>query len=119
MIDFKSVGTNIRSARVERKVTQEQLAEAVGISVTHMSHIETAASTPSLQIFVAIVNALGCSADELLCLEIKKALPVRANWITELTNDCSSAEIKLISDVIKAIKSSMRRNKITDDSNIY
>lgn len=119
MIDYKTVGANIRAARLAKNITQEELAEVVGISVTHMSHIETAASTPSLQIFVAIVNALGCSADELLCLEIAEALPARTNWITALTDDCSAAEVKLITDMIKALKASMRRHGITADNSSF
>ena len=48
MIDYKSIGTRIRAVRQEKKLTQEQLAEAVGVGVTHISHIETGNSVPSL-----------------------------------------------------------------------
>ena len=50
MIDYKSIGTRIRAVRQEKKLTQEQLAEAVGVGVTHISHIETGNSVPSLQV---------------------------------------------------------------------
>lgn len=74
MIDYKNIGARIRTVRLSKKLTQEQLAEATGVGVTHISHIETGNSVPSLQVMVDIINALGCSADELLCMEIEQAI---------------------------------------------
>ena len=67
MVDYRDIGSRIRAVRLDQKMTQEQLAEAVGVGVTHISHIETGNSIPSLQVMIDIINALGCSADELLC----------------------------------------------------
>ena len=46
MVDYKTLGSRIRAVRLEKKMTQEQLAEAVGVGVTHISHIETGNSIP-------------------------------------------------------------------------
>ena len=56
----------------------------------HSSHIETGNSVPSLKTLIDIINALDCSADELLCIEIKKAKPVFDSWMTEQLADCSA-----------------------------
>ncbi len=114
MIDYKGIGTRIRTVRHERKMTQERLAEATGVGVTHISHIETGNTVPSLQVMVKIINALDCSADELLCVEINQAKPLVNTWLNELISDCSEIEIKMISDMIVALKSSMRRLKIVE-----
>lgn len=114
MIDYRGIGIRIRNIRKARKMTQEQLAEAVGVGVTHISHIETGNSIPSLQVMVDIINALECSADELLCIEIDQAKHVTNSWLNELTKDCNNTEIKLISDIIISLKSSMRRLKIIE-----
>ena len=113
MIDYKSIGTRIRAVRQEKKLTQEQLAEAAGVGVTHISHIETGNSVPSLQVMVDIINALGCSADELLCVEIEQARSLLNSWLSELVTDCDSTEIKLITDMVISLKSSLRRLKMT------
>ncbi|EOS67434.1 MULTISPECIES: helix-turn-helix domain-containing protein [Clostridia] len=112
MIDYKDIGARIRTVRQSRKMTQERLAEMVGVGVTHISHIETGNSVPSLQVMVDIINALECSADELLCIEVDKARPYYDSWITELLADCSRQEIKLITDVVKTMKDSMRKLEI-------
>ncbi len=113
MVDYKSIGMRIRTVRLEKKLTQEELAEAAGVGVTHISHIETGNSVPSLQVMVDIINALGCSADELLCMEIGKARPVLDGWLSELVADCDADEIKLITDMVISMKTSLRRLKIT------
>ncbi len=113
MIDYKDIGARIREVRLQRKMTQEQLAEAVGVGVTHISHIETGNSIPSLQVVVDIINTLECSADELLCIEINQARPLFNNWLGELVADCNADEVKLITDMVVALKTSMRRLKIT------
>ena len=64
---------NLQYLRGSRNMTQEQLANEVGVVVTHISHIETGNSVPSLKTLIDIINALDCSADELLCIEIKKS----------------------------------------------
>ena len=113
MIDYKNIGARIRTVRLEKKLTQEQLAEAAGVGVTHISHIETGNSVPSLQVMVDIINALGCSADELLCMEVEEARPKLDSWLGELVADCNADEIKLITDMVISMKSSLRRLKIT------
>ena len=66
MVDYKDIGRRIRAVRIEKGMTQANLAEATGVGVTHISHVETGNGIPSLQTFLDIVNALNCSADELL-----------------------------------------------------
>lgn len=83
------------------------------MGVTHISHIETGNSVPSLQVMVDIINALGCSADELLCMEIEEARPRVDSWLAELAADCDATGIKLITDMVISLKTSLRRLKIT------
>ena len=111
MIDYSSIGFKVKQARLQKGITQEQLAEAVGVGVTHISHLETGSGTVSLKVFIAIVNYLGCSADELLCKEITTAKPLVNNWLTELVADCDQSEIKIIADTITALKQSLKKNK--------
>ena len=111
MVDYKFIGNRIRAVRMEKKMTQAQLAEAVGVGVTHISHIETGNTIPSLQTLLDIINALGCSADELLCIEVDKARPIYESWLNDQLADCSRQEMKLISDVVLGLKASLRRLK--------
>ncbi|MBP3304639.1 MAG: helix-turn-helix transcriptional regulator [Oscillospiraceae bacterium] len=114
MIDYASMGFKIKEARLKKGVTQEQLAEAVGVGVTHISHLETGSGTVSLKVFLAIVNYLECSADEILCKEIGTARPIVDSWLAELVADCDQTEVKIIADTVAALKNTLRKNKPTE-----
>ena len=67
MVDYADIGKRIRACRLAKGMTQEQLANEVGVVVTHISHIETGNSVPSLKTLIDIINALtaprmSCSA---------------------------------------------------------
>ena len=118
MVDYADIGKRIRACRLAKGMTQEQLANEVGVVVTHISHIETGNSVPSLKTLIDIINALDCSADELLCIEIKKAKPVFDSWMTEQLADCSADEAellyfrkgeKIIKETLVSLKKSLRK----------
>ena len=111
MIDYASIGYKVKQIRQRRGVTQEQLAEAVGVGITHISHLETGSGTVSLKVFLAIVNYLECSADEILCKEINAARPIVDNWLAELVADCDVTEVKIIADTVTTLKETLRKNR--------
>lgn len=63
---MKGIGTRIKAGRVAAGLTQERLAEKVGISSTYLSAIECNVKDPKLATFIKIANAIGVSADDLL-----------------------------------------------------
>ena len=65
-MDQVAIGARIKAARERVHLTQEQLAEIIDISPTHMSVIDRGVKTPKLDTFVRLANALGVSTDALL-----------------------------------------------------
>ena len=57
--------TRIRAARVERDMTQKDLADAVGVSRQTMNAIEQGNYNPTIRLCRAICGVLGKSLDEL------------------------------------------------------
>ena len=110
-IDYKDIGQRIKTIRTEKKFTQEQLSEMIGIGPSHMSHIESGKTVPSFEVFISILNALGCSADELLCREVAATKPLLNSWLSKLVADCDQTEIKILSDILIAAKQTLRKNK--------
>ena len=113
MIDYKTIGGKIGKQRIACNLSQEKLAELCDVGTTHISHIETGNCIPSLKVFIAILNALSCSADELLCDELERAEYTYISEITHILEDCSSHELMIITDTIQALKSSLRKQNIT------
>ena len=60
---------NIKSFRKERKMTQEQLAEALGVTVGAVHKWEKDLSTPDLSLIFAMTDLFGTSTDVLLGYE--------------------------------------------------
>lgn len=52
------LGDTIRRARMDNKMTQEQLAEAINISPTHMKHIESEHRKPSVEVLFLLADVL-------------------------------------------------------------
>lgn len=110
MIDYPDIGARIRKIRLSKGMSQEKLAEACDVGVSHISHVECGHTIPSMKLFLAIVNTLECSADELLCKEIKTAKPIVSSWLSEMVADCTDEEVKIISDMVLSLKDSLRRH---------
>ena len=113
MIDYKTIGARIRAIRNARKMTQEQLAEAVGVGVTHISHIETGKTKLSVQCLLDIANALHVSVDELVCGYNTASSVILDQEIKELLDDCTPQEKQIILETMKSLKSSLRKSSNT------
>lgn len=57
---------NIKSARIDRRMSQEDLAERAKVSLSCIRAIEDSKHRPSMETFLSIVEALQVSADSLL-----------------------------------------------------
>lgn len=62
---LKTLGINIKSARLKKSISQENLAETVGISLATMSLIETGKQNTSILNLIDIAKALGVTLDAL------------------------------------------------------
>lgn len=59
-------GSNVRRVRQERELTQEALADEVGLAVTYIGQIERGLRNPTLGVVERIARALDVEALELL-----------------------------------------------------
>lgn len=65
-IEAEIFGKRLRQLRLDAGWTQEELAEAAGITTTYTSDLERGTKVPSLTIVLRISRALGLSVAELL-----------------------------------------------------
>ena len=109
-LDYKAIGKRIKIARIKSDLTQERLAEMVEISPTHMSNIETGTTRVSLSAIVSLANALSVTVDDLLCDSVVKAKVQFEKDIAGILADCDEYEIRMIKDMAKALKETLRRD---------
>lgn len=73
------IGEAIRKQRLELGWTQRVLAEKVGVSAPFLSEIEGGRKTPSYSTLVALAEALGCDAGDILGGRVGEAQPEAAS----------------------------------------
>lgn len=109
-MDYYAIGQRIRKIRKAHGLSQEELAEKVGISTTHMSHIETGNTKLSLSVFVDLAAALEVRADELLNDGTPAERSKSVEEIIRALDTCSTQQIKIIEDLVKAVKISLNKH---------
>lgn len=62
----RALGERVRERRVDRGVTQEDLAHAAGVHRTYMTHVETGRVNPSLETMARLAVALECDIADLV-----------------------------------------------------
>lgn len=87
-----------------------ELAELTGLSVSYISHIETAYKHASLSSLIQISNALGITMDELLNGNQLFNPTEYQTDIDLVMADCTANEKRFIYELISAVKEILRSN---------
>lgn len=108
-IDYVAIGKQIRKYRWESGISQEALAEAAGVSTTHMSHIETGGTKLSLSVFVKIARALRIPADFLLNGGDTESVPPE---IDEIFSTSNGRQSRILLEVVRAAKNALDTERV-------
>ena len=109
-MDYYAIGQRIRKIRKARNLSQAQLSEMVGISITHMSHIETGNTKLSLPVLVDLANALEARTDDLLYDKVTAERSTATDTIVQLLEACTTQQLRVIEDLVKAAKASLSQH---------
>ena len=63
------IGNKIKSLRKKQRITQEQLAEKIGVSFQAVSKWENDIALPDITLIPVLANYFGVSTDEILCYD--------------------------------------------------
>jgi transcriptional regulator with XRE-family HTH domain len=97
-----SLAKNIREFRKERKLTQEQLAEAMGVTTGAVYKWESGMSVPELQLLMSLADYFDVSVDRLIGYEIKDNR--KEEICTRMVEYCINRDEKSLDEVEKALK---------------
>ena len=106
-MDYFKIGQRIRKIRKARGLSQEELSERIGISTTHMSHIETGNTKLSLPVFVALAETLEVRAEDLLYDSANTDRVSSVDTILAMLDGCSTQQIKVMEEILKAAKTAL------------
>ena len=98
-----SIGRNIRKYRVEKKMRQEDLAERTGLSANYIGMLERGEKLPALDTFISILNALGITADAVLCDVLENGYTVKNSLLNDKLQSLPETERNKIYEVIDTL----------------
>lgn len=97
------IGKTIKFFREKNDLTQEELAEKIGISDKHMSKIERGIYAPTLTNFIKILSVLNISISEFNFPIIEEQKSQRQE-LFNLIQNAKEKEVEYYLSVIKATK---------------
>ncbi len=107
----KEIGRRIKEARRQKGMTQEQLAEAVGVGVTHISHIETSQCLPGLALVLEIMDILEKTPNEIFCGSSEPARPFLLKETEELFEGFSVEDSAMLLRQFESIAEMIREDR--------
>lgn len=98
----KTVGQAIARKRVECEMTQEAVAEALGIGNEAVSRIERGAVMPTIARLMELAQIFSCRVDELL-IESSYRPVDQAGYLSRLIEPLSDHDRRLVIEIIEKL----------------
>ena len=102
-IDYKKLGLRIKSIRISKNLTQENLAQLVDCNVSHISNIENNHTKVSLIMLLSIAIALNSSIDYLLSEQNENRSLALDNEILRAIKNCDNIKKEKILKIIEIL----------------
>ena len=102
-MDYHALGKRIREERLRLKLTQEKLAEEVGVSTAYIGQIERGERSLTLDKLVKVVNRLGVTIDFLLADYVIATDDTSMNLLIQLMHDRTPEEKTLAINILKVL----------------
>ena len=100
-MNLESIGKNLRKYRKAKHLSQEELGEMTNLSGNYIGMLERGKKVPALETFIELANALGVSADTLLCDVIDAAFQVKSTFLAEKLEKLSSTDRNRICEIVE------------------
>ena len=94
----------IRNERKDKRITQEELAEMLEVSPTHIKHIESGHRKPSIEILFEISKILNISSDSVVFSKNESARTDTREKIDRLLDISDEASLRFILSVLEALR---------------
>ena len=100
----KNIAVNIKTLRNKKKLTQNELANLLGVTKSVISAYENETRTPSLEIIVALANVFEIDPGQLLADESK---PINTTQTISIKN-LTKKQIEILIEVADAFQAKNR-----------
>lgn len=102
-LDYKLIGSRLKQARLNKKLTQESLAEILDVSVAFLSRVERGSLDISLKRLSQICEILGVTEGNILNGTSTTSRNYLNNDLSNLLKNCPPDKLKLVYELTKVI----------------
>lgn len=103
-VDYEEIGKNIKLYRIRRELKQAQLAERVGVSSQHISHIECGRTKLGMSLLIQISEVLSVDLYTLLGSNVQSRPDISFNIeLANLLKDATTEQQSLCLAVCRTI----------------
>lgn len=106
----KLIGKRIKMYRMAKGLTQEELAEKIGLSRNYYSAAERGVYSLNLDKVVEIINILDCSADEIFADVINNGYKIKTSILSEKISLLPKDEQERILSVVDTLVTTTKNN---------
>ena len=100
------IGKAVKDLRKSRNITKEQLAESIGISVSHLEKIEAGARRPGIDTYQRLLNIL--DADMVIHKEIETVQEKCAEKVQAILLNSTEAQAVFMTSVMETMAQNMQ-----------
>ncbi|MEY8484657.1 helix-turn-helix transcriptional regulator [Lachnospiraceae bacterium 48-21] len=106
--EFQVIAKNIKFLREKMGYTQEQLAEATELSVSHLSKVESGQRRIGMRAYISILRVLGATEEEYISTMAEGETGDDFKQYQNIMEDCNEAEKKFLLDTLENLKVNMK-----------
>ena len=102
----KTIGRNIRKHRISRKMTREELAEALDLDTAYLGQCERGERQLGLTKTIEIIRYFGITANDIISVNVEKETSHKELYIQQLHNlldNCSDNQLCAVVQCVTAI----------------
>lgn len=90
-----NMGEKMKSLRIEKKLTQKQVADRVGVAISAISSYESGTRYPSYEVLIKLARTFHVSTDYLLGITTTRTIDI---------SGLDDGEIELVSQLVDIIR---------------
>ena len=102
-INFSIIGMRLKQARMDKKITQEKLAEMLDVSVAYISRVERGSTSINLKRLFELCNLLGVTVGTILDGTSATSGSYLTTAFNDLLKNCPPEKMDLVYNVAKVI----------------
>jgi transcriptional regulator with XRE-family HTH domain len=97
-----NLGVIIKHARTSKDLTQDQLAEKVGVGSRHLMAIENEGKYPSFDLLFRLVRILEISPDTIFYPD-RKPDDTHLDYLNRLLEQCADRDVRVITALVESM----------------